>query len=171
MPHFSHMSHSQRVTLRESVTIHTTSPEETERLGERIGRALEPGTVVALMGELGAGKTTLTKGIARGLEVADLVHSPTFNLIHEHKGRLPVYHFDLYRLTTPEDIEDLGYQDYFYGEGVTIVEWPEKILDLLPPDHLEIRIFGTDDNRTFEILAAGPKSMGLLHELSEAPDA
>ena len=142
--------------------VHTSSPGETELLGERIGRALEPGMVVALIGELGAGKTTLTKGIARGLEVPDLVHSPTFTLIHEHKGRLPVYHFDLYRLDTIEQIEDLGYEDYFYGSGVTIVEWAEKIESLLPEDHLEISISGEDDARTFTLRATGPNSKCIL---------
>ena len=149
-----------------SEEIRTSSPEETERLGERIGRALEPGIVVALIGELGAGKTTLTKGIARGLEVPDLVHSPTFTLIHEHKGRLPVYHFDLYRLDTPEQIEDLGYEDYFNGQGVTIIEWAEKIPSLLPDDHLEIRISGEDDARTFTLMATGPNSERILSRLS-----
>ena len=145
--------------------IHTAGPEETEHLGEAIGRALEPGIVVALIGELGAGKTTLTKGIARGLDVPDLVHSPTFTLIHEHKGRLPVYHFDLYRLDTIEQIEDLGYEDYFRGPGVTIVEWAEKIQALLPDDHLEIRITGEDDTRTFTLRATGPRSGLMIRKL------
>ena len=141
-----------------SEEIQTASPQETESLGERIGRALGPGVVVALIGEVGAGKTTLTKGIARGWEVPDLIHSPTFTLIHEHKGRLPVYHFDLYRLDTIEQIEDLGYEDYFHGPGVTIVEWAEKIQERLPSDHLEIRISGEDDARTFTLRATGPRS-------------
>ena len=148
-----------------SEEIHTSSPEETEFLGERIGRALEPGMVVALIGELGAGKTTLAKGIARGLEVPDLVHSPTFTLIHEHKGRIPVYHFDLYRLDTIEQIEDLGYEDYFHGPGVTIVEWAEKIQALLPEDHLEICITGEDEARTFTLRATGPVSKMMLSSL------
>lgn len=145
--------------------IQTHSPEETQDLGERIGRVLEPGIVLALMGELGAGKTTLTKGIARGLGVSDLIHSPTFNLIHEHYGRIPVYHFDLYRLTSPEQLEDIGYEDYFYGEGTAIVEWPEKVLDMLPPDHLEIRITGGDDTRSLEIIATGPESEAILNKI------
>ena len=147
---------------------HTSSPEETERFGESIGRALEPGMVVALIGELGAGKTTLTKGIARGLEVPDLVHSPTFTFIHEHKGRLPVYHFDLYRLDTMEQIEDLGYEDYFNGPGVTIIEWAEKIQGLLPEDHLEIRITGEDNARTFTLRATDPKSALVLSTIIPA---
>lgn len=146
--------------------VHTSSADETESLGERIGRTLVPGVVVALIGELGAGKTTLTKGIARGLEVPDLVHSPTFTLIHEHDGRVPVYHFDLYRLDTPEELDDLGYEDYFYGDGVCVVEWAEKIERLLPADRLEIRITGEDDQRTFDIRATGPGSSAVLTKIA-----
>lgn len=148
--------------VEQRTTFHTAGPDETVSLGERIGRALEPGSVVALIGELGAGKTTLTKGIARGLEVPDLVHSPTFTLIHEHQGRLPVYHFDLYRLDTLEQMEDLGCEGYFYGSGVTIIEWAEKITDLLPHDRLEIRIVGEEDGRAFELRATGPRSAVVL---------
>lgn len=153
--------------MAERLTLNTDSPEATESLGERLGRALSPGTVLALMGDLGAGKTTLTKGIARGLEVDDLVHSPTFNLIHEHSGRLPVYHFDLYRLTSPDQLEDLGYEEYFFGEGVCIIEWPEEILHMLPPDHIEVRISIDEDNRTFELLATGESSAAVVHRLEE----
>jgi tRNA threonylcarbamoyladenosine biosynthesis protein TsaE len=152
--------------MTQSISITTNSPEETEALGERLGRALKPGMVLALMGNLGAGKTTLTKGLAKGLGVSDLIHSPTFNLIHEHKGRVPVYHFDLYRLTSMEQIEDLGYEDYFYGEGVTVIEWPEKVLPLLPEDHLEVSITGKGDRRTFAFTATGPLSASVLNGIS-----
>lgn len=149
-----------------TATFHTTSADETESLGERIGRALEPETVIALIGDLGAGKTTLTKGIGRGLESSDLIHSPTFTLIHEHRGRIPIYHFDVYRLGGPEQMEDLGYEDYFYGKGVSIVEWAERIEELLPPDHLEIRITAQEsDERTFEIRATGPYSAHILEKI------
>jgi tRNA threonylcarbamoyladenosine biosynthesis protein TsaE len=161
----SRTSNIERRTSNVEQKLRTASPEETERLGESIGRALEPGIVVALIGELGAGKTTLTKGIARGLDVPDLVHSPTFTLIHEHKGPLPVYHFDLYRLDTIEQIEDLGYEDYFHAPGVTIVEWAEKIESLLPDDHLEIRISGEDDIRDFTLRGTGPNSRRVLQNL------
>lgn len=149
------------------VHIHTHGAEETELLGEQIGSYLDAGMVVALIGELGAGKTMLTKGIARGLGVPGLVHSPTFTLIHEHVGRLPVYHFDLYRLSTPEEIEDLGYEGYFYGEGVSIIEWAEKVEKMLPPDHLEIRMTGHDERRTFELRATGQLSAGVLKKIIE----
>jgi len=149
----------------EAIRVHTASANETEELGERIGRALQAGSVVALIGELGAGKTTLTKGIARGLEVPDLVHSPTFTLIHEHRGRLPIYHFDLYRLDTPDQLDDLGYEEYFNGDGICVIEWAEKIENLLPDDRLEVRITGEDDARTFELRATGPGAEVLLGNL------
>ncbi|HUV04356.1 MAG TPA: tRNA (adenosine(37)-N6)-threonylcarbamoyltransferase complex ATPase subunit type 1 TsaE [Armatimonadota bacterium] len=152
--------------VEKAVTFHTGSAEETELLGERIGEALEPGSVVALIGELGAGKTVLTKGIARGLRVADLVHSPSFTLIHEHMGRLPVYHFDLYRLKSPEEFEGLGPEGYFCGDGVSVIEWAEKAGDLLPPDRLEIRISAEDEGRAFEIRATGPDSARALERIA-----
>jgi len=155
-----------RRMVEKAITFHTGGPEETELLGERIGEALEPGSIVALIGELGAGKTVLTKGIARGLRVPDLVHSPTFTLIHEHIGRLPVYHFDLYRLRTPEELEDLGPEGYFYGDGVVVIEWAEKVGELLPPDRLEIRISGEDERRTFEVRAIGPDSARVLERIA-----
>lgn len=152
--------------MTRTISFHTTSPEETEALGERIGRALEQETVVALFGGLGAGKTTLTKGIARGLDVPDLVHSPTFTLIHEHKGRVWVYHFDLYRLDDPSQLLDLDYEDYVYGPGVTIIEWAERAGNLLPADRLEVRITGEGDDRTLELTATGPHAEGMLDRLA-----
>ena len=152
---------------RDALTLRSESPDETEALGERIGRALAPGSVVALIGELGAGKTTLTKGIARGLDVPDLIHSPTFTLIHEHRGRLSVAHFDLYRLDAPEQLDDLGYEEYFFGDWVCVIEWAEKIMELLPPDHLEIRIAGEDEVRSLDIRAAGPRSADVLSRVSQ----
>jgi len=153
--------------LENTLIFQTSDARQTEDLGERIGRALGPGLVVALFGELGAGKTTFTKGLARGLGSSDLVHSPTFNLIHEHRGRTPIYHFDLYRLKSSVELEDLGYEEYFYGEGVSIIEWPEKCLGLLPADHIEIRISGQDDSRTFDLRATGPCSMQILRSIKE----
>jgi tRNA threonylcarbamoyladenosine biosynthesis protein TsaE len=135
-------------------------------LGEEIGRSFDAGTVVALFGEMGAGKTTLTKGIARGLGVGDLVHSPTFTLIHEHEGRIPVYHFDLYRLDSPEQLDDLGYEEYFYGDGASIIEWPEKIESLLPADRVDIYITVRDDHRTLELRATGPHSAEVVARMA-----
>lgn len=120
------------------MVIRTHSAEETERLGERLGKALEPGDVVALFGDLGAGKTTLTRGIAAGLGVEADVHSPTFTLVHEHPGRVPLYHVDLYRLEREEEVADIGIEEYVHGDGVTVIEWADRMKSLLPEDRLDI---------------------------------
>jgi tRNA threonylcarbamoyladenosine biosynthesis protein TsaE len=120
------------------ITIRTTSAEETMSLGEELGKRLRPGDVVALFGDLGAGKTTLTKGIARGMGVAADVHSPTFTLIHEHPGPIPLYHIDLYRLANEEEVEWIGIDEYMCGDGVTIIEWADRMQSMLPPERLDI---------------------------------
>ncbi len=121
--------------------LHIASEQETEQIGEAIGRAAEPGTVVALIGDLGTGKTTLTKSIARGLGVTETVTSPTFNIIREYKtGRIPLYHFDVYRIGDPDEMFELGYEEYFYGDGICVVEWADIIEELLPEDAVIIRI-------------------------------
>lgn len=114
--------------------------KETEEFGERLGNILQGGDVLSLTGDLGAGKTTLTKSIGKGLGVNDYITSPTFALINEYKGRVWVYHFDVYRLEGSEDLFDLGYEDYFYSNGVSIIEWGDKIKDILPSNTIEINI-------------------------------
>lgn len=122
-------------------TLHIASEKETERLGEAMGRAAAAGTVIALIGDLGTGKTTLTKSIARGLGVTETVTSPTFNIIREYRsGRIPLFHFDVYRIADPEEMYELGYEEYFYGDGVCVVEWADLIEELLPEDAVVIRI-------------------------------
>jgi tRNA threonylcarbamoyladenosine biosynthesis protein TsaE len=118
------------------------SPEETYQLGIKLGKGLDTGDLVALTGELGAGKTSLIQGITVGLDILNpkQVTSPTFTLINEYKGRVPIYHFDLYRINKLEELFDLGFEEYFYGNGVTLVEWAEKILDWLPPQRLSVYI-------------------------------
>ncbi|MEW5801817.1 MAG: tRNA (adenosine(37)-N6)-threonylcarbamoyltransferase complex ATPase subunit type 1 TsaE [bacterium] len=121
--------------------LYSLSPQESHRLGQILGESLSTGFLVALSGDLGAGKTSLIQGIARGLKVRDrYITSPTFTLINEYQGMCPVYHFDVYRLSDPQEMEDLGYEEFFYGEGVTLVEWAEKIENLLPEDHLKINL-------------------------------
>ena len=130
------------------LTIHTHDADETIAFGERLGSLLGPNDVVALRGDLGAGKTTLTRGIALGLGLDADVHSPTFNLIHEHSGPLPLYHIDLYRLETEQDIETLGIEEYLYGGGVSVIEWAERMAGLLPAASVNIEILtGPDDCR------------------------
>ena len=121
--------------------MHIASEKETELLGGKIGRAAKPGMVVALIGDLGTGKTTLTKAIARGLGVTETVTSPTFNIIREYKsGRIPLYHFDVYRIADPDEMFELGYEEYFYGDGICVVEWADIIEELLPEEALVIHI-------------------------------
>ena len=110
----------------------TNSEEETERLGERLGRVLTPGTVIAYTGDLGAGKTAFTRGLACGLEIPERVTSPTFTIVNEYEGgRLPLLHFDLYRLGSAEELFDIGWEDYLARNGVCAVEWSENAEDAL----------------------------------------
>ncbi|MCK5577313.1 MAG: tRNA (adenosine(37)-N6)-threonylcarbamoyltransferase complex ATPase subunit type 1 TsaE [Dehalococcoidales bacterium] len=115
-------------------------PGETQQLGMRIGKLALPGDILLLMGTLGAGKTCLAQGIARGLGISEYTPSPSFVLIREFYGRLPLYHIDLYRLDRIEEIADLGLDDYLYGSGVCVIEWAEKGLGLMPREHLVVRI-------------------------------
>lgn len=119
------------------------SPEETRALGERLGRQLLPGEVVAFSGELGSGKTCMIQGVCAGLEVEDAVNSPTFILINEYAGRaggrpVSVYHFDLYRLRNQAELEALGAEEYFYGQGICLIEWAERACAALPPRRREV---------------------------------
>ncbi|QPC48200.1 tRNA (adenosine(37)-N6)-threonylcarbamoyltransferase complex ATPase subunit type 1 TsaE [Mangrovibacillus cuniculi] len=116
----------------------TTTPEETTQLAQDIATHLSPGTVLLLEGDLGAGKTTFTKGVAKALNIKRTVSSPTFTIIKEYKGTMPLYHMDVYRLGESE--EDLGFEEYFYGEGVTLVEWAHLIQDQLPEQYGVLRI-------------------------------
>ena len=112
----------------------STSPEQTRKIGEQLGRLLQTGTVVALVGGLGAGKTVLAQGLARGLGVGpdEYVSSPSFALVNQYRGRVPVFHIDTYRLENAAEMVALGYEDYFDPRGVTIIEWADKVRELLP---------------------------------------
>lgn len=122
------------------IVIDTSSPEETGILGEKLGSILRAGDMLCLYGGLGAGKTCFAQGIARGLGIEDTVTSPTFTLINEYYGRLPFYHMDVYRLGSVMEMDDLGYEEYFYSGGVILIEWSEKINELLPEERLDITI-------------------------------
>jgi len=141
--------------------------EDTDRFGRRLGQLAQPGDVICLNGDLGAGKTTLSKSVGLGLEVEDYITSPTFTIINEYEGRLPLYHFDVYRLNDGEELYDLGVEDYFYGNGVCIIEWAENIQDYLPEDRLELWIYRSDnpDDRVVQLKAFGDRSEFLAKEL------
>ena len=140
------------------ITVISGNPEETFLIGKIIGENLTVADVVALIGELGAGKTCLTQGIAKGIGVPESSHvtSPSFTLINEYKGRVMLYHFDLYRLRGRGDIEDMGYEEYFFGEGVSVIEWADKIKDILPEQTTFISIKNIDENKR-EIVISGNK--------------
>ena len=119
----------------------TFSPEETRALGKSLGLEASPGDIVCLNGDLGTGKTVLTKGFAEGLDIQDDVVSPTFTIIREYTdGRLPLYHFDVYRIGDIDEMDELGYEEYFFGEGVTLIEWSNLIAELIPNRALRILI-------------------------------
>src|SRR6188472_3272385 len=132
-----------------STTVEIADLTQTEAFGRRLGALLFPGAVVALVGPLGAGKTHLTRAIAEGLDVKNpaAVNSPTFVLIQEYLARLPVYHFDAYRLSGSREFAELGAYEYFRGDGVCIVEWADKVEATLPADHLRIEIEIVDADR------------------------
>lgn len=141
--------------------------EETKEFGIKLGKLLNSGDILCLNGDLGAGKTTLTKSIGIGLGVTDYITSPTFALINEYEGRVPVYHFDVYRLENVEDLYDLGFDDYFYGKGVCIIEWADKIEKLLPEERIVLDIEkGEDENsRVINIIGYGNSYSRVIKEL------
>lgn len=118
------------------------SPEDTGAAGCRLAEEISPGQVVALIGDLGVGKTVFTQGFARGLGISEPVASPTFTIIQEYdSGRMPFYHFDVYRIGSPDEMYDIGYEDYVYGDGVCLIEWADLIEELLPREYLRVSIF------------------------------
>ena len=119
----------------------TYSPEETLEIGKLLGENAAPGEVYALIGDLGAGKTVFTKGFAQGLGIEEPVNSPTFTILQIYEeGRIPLYHFDVYRIEEPEEMEEVGFDEYIDGDGVCLIEWAGRIGDLLPPEVIVVRI-------------------------------
>lgn len=115
--------------------------EEMRELGLELAAALEPGDIIAMVGNLGTGKTTLSKYIAEGLGVTEALSSPTFNIVKEYRsGRLPLFHFDVYRLSSGDDLVDIGAEDYLYGDGVCLIEWADIVADILPEETIVIRL-------------------------------
>lgn len=144
------------------------SVKETINFGKRLGRILRKGDVVALCGELGSGKTILTKGIAEGLGVrsSKYVNSPTFVILKEHKGRIPLYHFDIYRLNNISEFSTVDYTAYFYGKGASVIEWADKIIELLPKDFLRIDMSVKKENeRRISVSPHGRRYKKLMDKL------
>ena len=137
----------------------TGSPEETRALGTVLGEALQGGEIVLLIGQLGAGKTTLTQGLAVGLGVDGYTKSPSFVLLNEYQGRVPLYHLDLFRIDTPEEVWDLGIDEYLNGPGVTAIEWADRAREAFPTDALVVEIHPIgEEERRVEIGGNGPAS-------------
>jgi len=145
---------------------YSESPAETQSLGEELGRLSQAGDLFLLVGGLGAGKTCLTQGIAWGLGIKDYALSPSFVIVRELAGRLKLYHIDLFRLEHLAEIDDLGLDDYLYGDGVCVVEWAERGLPLLPSEHLWVEIeFRDDTGRSLRFKPRGARYQELLAQL------
>lgn len=125
---------------KESMEIRVTGRDQTIKLGEIIGKSLEPGTIIALNGDLGAGKTVLVKGIARGLGIEEEPNSPTFVIMNAYEGNIPLYHFDLYRVEDADELKGIGYEDFLFGDGVSAVEWADRIEEIFPEYTIYIKI-------------------------------
>jgi tRNA threonylcarbamoyladenosine biosynthesis protein TsaE len=142
----------------------TIDPDETSQFAERLAAYLQPGDVIALEGDLGAGKTTFTKGLAKGLEIKKTVNSPTFTIIKEYRGRLPLYHMDVYRVA--DGFEDLGFDEYFEGDGVTVVEWAHLIEEQLPSELLTICLYHEElEKRKIVFVPKGKRYEQLCKEI------
>lgn len=140
--------------------------EELEKLGIKLGSLLEKKDIICLNGDLGAGKTTFTQAIGKGLGVTEYITSPTFTIINEYQGRLSLYHFDIYRLGDEEELDLLGAQDYFYSEGVCVIEWANNAENILPKERLDIWIKIIDENRRqFKFIPHGDRYVKLVEEL------
>ena len=153
-------------TIASKITLTSRSPEETRQLGAIIGRLASPGDVLLLTGKLGAGKTCLTQGIAAGLGTDEGALSSSFVIMREIKGRLPLYHIDLYRLENIGEIADLGLDDYLCGQGLSVVEWAERAPELLPPQHLLIEIeYGEGNRRRLNLIACGQRYQKMANRI------
>ncbi len=124
----------------ETLQLQLNNSYETLKLGEIIGKSLIPGSIIALVGDLGAGKTVLVKGIAKGLGVVEEPNSPTYVIMNSYEGRIPLYHFDLYRISSEDELFGIGYDEFFFGDGVTAVEWADRVQGIFPEDTIKIEI-------------------------------
>ncbi len=166
--------HAQEETYTLNIVSH--SPEQTQRLGQRLGHLLRGGELILLDGKLGMGKTTFTQGLAQGLDISEVINSPTFTLLKEYVGqpasaakrRPALYHFDLYRLDDPEEIFDLGFEDYFYGTGVCVVEWADKAEEFWPAERLRIQMtMLSETKRGLLFIATGTRYCELLKQFQK----
>lgn len=153
----------------EASLLHLADVEATQAAGARLGALLRAGDVLAATGDLGAGKTTFAQGLARGLGVppGHYVNSPTFALLQSHPGRVPFHHIDLYRISDPDELMGLGLEDLLGGEGVAYVEWPQRALEVLPPDVLWVSLAHAGVGRRLRLMGTGPRSTALVAQFAE----
>jgi tRNA threonylcarbamoyladenosine biosynthesis protein TsaE len=154
------------------ISLHLDLPDlaATIRLGNRLGELLQPGDLILLTGPLGTGKTTLTQAVGRGAGVEEscYITSPTYALLHEYPGRLPLYHLDLYRLGSEEEIEELGFLDYLYGRGATLIEWPDRLGRLKPATYLDLELaYAGESGRTAVLTATGEQWLDRIKRLTD----
>jgi tRNA threonylcarbamoyladenosine biosynthesis protein TsaE len=144
------------------------SETQTRRLGARLAALLNPGDVLALVGELGTGKTRWVQGVCQGLDVTGPVNSPTFTLVNEYQGRYPVYHIDLYRIDSNTEVLSFGLEDYLYGSGLALIEWADRAKDFLPPDYLTVELHHLEESKRRIVLNAhGQKFNNVLASFKE----
>lgn len=147
------------------VKIYLDKEEQTKDIGYRLGTLLHPGSVICLIGDLGAGKTTMTQSLAKALEVDDYITSPTFTIVNEYEGKMPLYHFDVYRIGSSDEMYDIGYDEYINSNGVCIIEWANLIEDILPEEYLHIELRYKDMGREMILNPIGEKYENIVKEL------
>lgn len=149
----------------------SSSPEDTEKLGECLGSVVKKRYIICLSGDLGVGKTEFVKGLARGMGIEDYITSPTFTIVNEYQGRLPLYHFDVYRINDVDEMYEIGCEEYFFGDGVTVIEWAEIIESIIPKENIQIDISKdleiSENHRNIRIKTNGGLYDDLLREMIE----
>ena len=149
------------------VKIYLENEEKTREIGSKLGELLTPKSVICLIGDLGAGKTTMTQSLARALGVDDYITSPTFTIVNEYEGKMPLYHFDVYRIGSSEEMYDIGFDEYIDGDGVCIIEWANLIKDILPDEYLYIEMNYKETGREMILTPKGEKYEEIVKELSK----
>lgn len=147
------------------VKIYLENEEKTKDIGYKLGKLLDKKSILCLIGDLGAGKTTLTQSIAKGLEVDDYITSPTFTIVNEYEGRVPLYHFDVYRIGSSDEMYDIGFDEYINSDGVCIIEWANLIEDILPDEYLYIDLKYKENGREMILNPKGEKYEEIIKEL------
>lgn len=148
-------------------TIYLNEDKDTREIGFKLGKLLNPGNVICLVGDLGAGKTTMTQSLAEALEVDDYITSPTFTIVNEYEGKMPLYHFDVYRIGCSDEMYDIGFEEYINGEGVCIIEWADIIEDILPDEYLKIELNYKDMGREMNLIPYGKEYEKIVEELTK----